>query len=212
MKRTSMKATWWACAGMFAMGLIVSLAVWRWVPDPMPIHWDASGHPDGWMPKVVGLLFAPIFGLVLGGIVGLMTSRHRESRKVAPNVTLASSGFFLGLHVLIVRAALDPDAMISMSGVMSLVGLLFAAMGFVMTKVGPNPYVGVRLPWTMSDETNWKLTHRFARITFVAGGALVILTSMIFDPPLGFWIPFAALLIAALLPIAFSLAIRRKRA
>src|SRR5688572_18705244 len=43
-KEKPMKETIYACAGITLAGLLVSLAVWNHVPDPMPIHWDASGN------------------------------------------------------------------------------------------------------------------------------------------------------------------------
>jgi uncharacterized membrane protein len=80
-----------------------------------------------------------------------------------------------------------------------------------MGKVGPNPYVGIRLPWTLGDETNWKLTHRFARTTFVAAGIGMIVLGAVLPPPFAFFVPFALLMLASLAPIAFSYAIHRTR-
>ena len=96
-----MRKIWWASAGLSLIGAVASLAVWHRVPDPMPIHWDAAGHADGWWPRWLGLLFAPVLGLILSAVIGFVCSRNAEARKVVGTVTLAIAGFHLGLHLLV---------------------------------------------------------------------------------------------------------------
>lgn len=36
------------------------------LPDPMPTHWGADGHPDGFEPKSIGTAFMP---LIIGGVI-----------------------------------------------------------------------------------------------------------------------------------------------
>lgn len=206
-----MKKTSLAIAGTTLAALLVSFAVWSQVPDPMPIHWDETGTADGWWPRWLGLTFTPLMNLALGGLIGFLTLRHAEAKKVAALVAIILGAFWLGMHLLIVRAALDPSASLSIAGVIMLVGVLSIGLGFVMAKVGPNPYVGIRVPWTMNDETNWKLTHRFARATFVAAGVSMIALGAILPPPFAFWVPIAVFLVASLAPIVFSYAIYKSR-
>ncbi|HEY1435046.1 MAG TPA: DUF1648 domain-containing protein, partial [Thermoanaerobaculia bacterium] len=35
------------------------------LPDPMPSHWDAAGHVNGWMPKPWGAFLIPIVMAVM---------------------------------------------------------------------------------------------------------------------------------------------------
>src|SRR5687767_1943307 len=119
-----MKKTVLACLGISVAALLVSVAVWNQVPDPMPIHWDANGHADGFWPRWLGLTFTPFLSLAIGGLVGFLTLRHAEAKKVAPLVVSTVCGFQLGMHLLIVRAALDPTASLSIAGVMMLVGVM----------------------------------------------------------------------------------------
>ncbi|MFB0965292.1 MAG: SdpI family protein [Patescibacteria group bacterium] len=46
-------------------------------------------------------------------------------------------------------------------------------MGNYLGKVRSNFFLGIRTPWTLSDETVWNRTHRFAAKTFVFAGILV---------------------------------------
>ena len=41
------------------LGALVSAAVYARLPDPVAVHWDLHGNPNGWMPRPVGAFFAP---------------------------------------------------------------------------------------------------------------------------------------------------------
>lgn len=49
-------------------------------------------------------------------------------------------------------------------------GLLFLVLGNYLPKVRQNYTVGIKLPWTLNDETNWNKTHRLAGKLWVVGG------------------------------------------
>lgn len=55
---------------MIACAALITRAHWDAVPDPMPVHWDVAGNPNGWMPKT-WMLFAALIGseLVLCAIL-----------------------------------------------------------------------------------------------------------------------------------------------
>ena len=47
---------------------------------------------------------------------------------------------------------------------MAVFGLLFAALGALLGRVGPNPWVGVRTPWAYKSRTAWDRSNRLAEI------------------------------------------------
>ena len=62
------------------------------------------------------------------------------------------------------------------------IGVLFMFIGNIMPKIKSNFYLGIKTPWTLSDEEIWLRTHRFAGKTmFAAGAAAVILGWSITD-------------------------------
>jgi uncharacterized membrane protein len=71
-----------------------------------------------------------------------------------------------------------------------------------MGKVRRNFFVGIRTPWTIANEQVWNVTHRFAAKTFFAGGLLGLVAVILRAP---FWLPVAAILVAALVPAVYSL-------
>ena len=46
---------------MIACAALLTRAHWSEIPDPMPVHWDLYGNPNGWMPKTWHT-----FGLLIG--------------------------------------------------------------------------------------------------------------------------------------------------
>ena len=50
---------------MLACAVALTRAHWREIPDPMPVHWDIAGNPNGWMPKT----WLPYAELTAGEVV-----------------------------------------------------------------------------------------------------------------------------------------------
>jgi len=46
---------------MLACAAWLMRAHWNELPDPMPVHWDLAGNPNGWMPKTP-LIFMAVIG------------------------------------------------------------------------------------------------------------------------------------------------------
>ena len=79
--------------------------------------------------------------------------------------------------------------------------VLIAAIGNVLSKVRQNFYLGVRTPWTLSNERVWHATHRFAAKCFVIAGLLGLAMALA-----GAQIaPIVVILAGALAPVIYSL-------
>jgi uncharacterized membrane protein len=207
-----MRKSSWISVGLAGAGSLVSVAVWSQVPDPMPIHWNAAGEADGFAPRVLGLLMMPVLIAVLAPFISWMTDTHvgaDKGKKAVDVIVLTMSSFLLGMHVLMVQAAMSPDAVLSMAGVMSLMGVMFAVLGAVMPMLPQNKVAGFRTPWTLKSDTNWKLTHRFGAWTMGIGGVICVITSLLLSGQAMFWIGFAAIMIGSLLPVMYSYMLHR---
>jgi len=79
------------------------------------------------------------------------------------------------------------------------VGVLFLILGNYLPKTRQNWLMGIRTPWTLSDERVWDKTHRFAGPLFMAAG-MAVLWSALFAP-LAWRVP---VLIVAVLAACFA--------
>ena len=53
------------------------------------------------------------------------------------------------------------------------VGLLLCVVGNFMPKFKHNYFCGVKTPWALADEENWRRTHRFAGPVWFWGGLFI---------------------------------------
>ena len=69
--------------------------------------------------------------------------------------------------------------------------------------------VGIKIPWTLTDETNWNLTHRLAgRLWIIAG--IVIVASTFMSNSVAPFIMLGAVLCCTLIPCVYSFLLYRK--
>jgi uncharacterized membrane protein len=116
---------------MLAAAVLLTRAHWSEIPDPMPVHWDIAGNPNGWMPKawqlyagLVGgelvlclmLTFAIVGMLYFSRQIAARGARAREERRfrwIGIAAMLAGSYLSAALAFL----PLSPRATFSFGGV-----------------------------------------------------------------------------------------------
>jgi uncharacterized membrane protein len=209
-----MRKTMWTSLAIALVALLISVTAWNQVPNPMPIHWNASGEANGFASRTLGLLLMPALSAAVTALLVWVGSRKAGSegeRKGMAATTIATALFMLAMHVLMVQAAMREGLALSLGMLMPLMGIFFGALGLVMPMLPQNRFAGVRTPWTLADEVNWKLTHRFARWTMLSGGLLCLLSGLLLSGPVAFWGGFSAIMIGSLAPVAASYAIHRMR-
>ena len=150
----------------------------------VPIHWNAAGEPNGYGPAWLAFLLLPV---VTAGLTGLFALVPRVEPRRAN--LLKSGGAYVTIAFAMLVLMLVVDVATVLAGVghavpMSVlvgggVGLLFAALGNVMTTLRSNYMVGVRTPWTLTSELSWDRTHRLVGRLWVAGGLALFLISLI---------------------------------
>jgi immunity protein, SdpI family len=178
--------------------------------DRVPIHWNIQGEADGFVPKSDAFLAFYLMPTVMAGFLVLtlalpwLSPKHFEvdrSRSLYGFVMLLAVALLGFLHAVMLGSALDPH----LPHGRLLVGglcLFFALMGAVLSKVPRNFYIGVRTPWTLASEEVWQHTHRLAGWLFVAGGLIGLVAALISLP---LWVAFAGIMVAALVPVLYSL-------
>lgn len=185
-----------------AAALISLWAHFHLSAGPMATHFDAAGHANGYMPRDIGLSVAP--GIMLALIVLLLwflpailpkaTSIDRFEG-VYGLIVLATLAVLTLTHILLVVTAAGL-AVDHIRIVMCAVGLLFMIIGNYLPKTRRNWLMGLRNPWTLSDDRVWERTHRFAGPLFMLSGATVVADALL--APTAWRLP--VLLAAALIP------------
>ncbi|MBI1333556.1 MAG: DUF1648 domain-containing protein [Armatimonadetes bacterium] len=153
------------------------------IPDRVPMHWNLAGQVDRYGSRWEGLLFIPIMSLVLSFVfmlIGAVSgSRLRQNTVKALNIiSAAMMTFFLVIHNFMLSA--QPDRIPGM--IPGGLACLMVVMGFAIKDVEPNPFVGIRVPWTMNNPLVWRKTHDRASRLWIVGGAVALVLALLHAP------------------------------
>ena len=188
-----------------------TMVAYPYLPNIVPIHWDAHGNVNGWGPKWSLFLYGPglmLFIVLMFAAIPWLSPKKFEVESFRATylyIMIIVVALLAYCHWLILMSSLASRSHVVLDVSRAVEGgvcLLIALLGNVMGKVRRNFFVGIRTPWTIANEQVWNATHRFAAKTFFAGGLLGLLAVILGAP---FWLPVAAILGATLIPVIYSL-------
>ncbi|HZH38400.1 MAG TPA: SdpI family protein [Flavisolibacter sp.] len=184
--------------------------VWNDLPDVVPVHFGSDFKPDRYGKKEEMLVVTAITTLVAIGVYFLLNNLHRIDPKRKGTGTPSSfNKLAMGLVVFI--AAMTVIIIASAKGslnfqklVFPVMGLFFAFIGNYMNNIKPNYFAGIRLPWTLSSDENWRRTHLLAGKLWFGGGIIIALLGVIL--PISALLPafFTIMVIMVIIPVVFS--------
>ena len=74
-----------------------------------------------------------------------------------------------------------------------------------MPSVKPNYFIGVRTPWTLESEQNWRATHRFTGWLWTLDGFFMLILGLLVKSAKFYaTISFINVLLVAFLPVLYS--------
>lgn len=187
--------------------LIVGLILYPQFPAQMPMHWNALGQIDGYMPKNAALLFMPILMILMYTSFQIFPNfdpkkdKYKLFRPEWEIMQTGLIGFFTYVHFMILYLSLNPG--VAMMPLMFIgLGVLFILMGNYMSKIRQNYFIGIKVPWTLASEDNWNKTHRFASWCFVTAGILTLIEAyFIWYAP---FVIFGSIMLSTCLPMIYS--------
>jgi uncharacterized membrane protein len=156
-----------------------SLAVYSRLPDPMVIHWNATGEPDGYGSRAFGAFFLPAMTLGMWGLMLAIpkldprAANIEKFRDTFDRLIVAVIALMCALHVAVLGSALGwpiPIGRVAPIGI----GALFLFLATLFPRFHSNFFIGIRTPWTLSSETVWTKTHRFGGYAMGLMGILLI--------------------------------------
>lgn len=178
------------------------------LPKKIPVHWDLQGNVE-YGEKIqiwfmVGLL---VFFTILFQVLPKLDPRRKnysKFQKFYDSICLGIQLFLVAMMSIIISEAFYPGRVSVDKAVSFLVGVLLIFIGNYMPKVKSNFYMGVRSPWALSDEENWRKTHRLAGKLFVGAGIIMIAAVWLLPASAAFPVSMAAVMAAGLIPYVMS--------
>ena len=196
---------------ILSMPLFYAMYIYDALPETIPTHFNIEGKPDGFgskdsiylAPIILGIAGFFVFALILN--VQLIDPKKYQESNIAIFKRLAFMLVFFmsSLSFIIVYSSLHPGNFF-IKYLFSLMGLLFAFMGYIMPSVKPNYFVGMRLPWTLESAENWTATHKVAGKWWMVGGVLQALLGFVLPAKFAF-ISFMVIMgLMVAIPAGFS--------
>lgn len=185
--------------------------IWKNLPEIIPVHFGLNGTPDKYGAKNQVFIFSSILTVVALFAYLLLTNIYKiDPKRYATKqqgtflkIGMALVVFLSFINIIILRWTVQQHTG-NLNLFLMAFGLLFAYFGNIMHSIKPNYFAGLRLPWTLESEANWKATHQFASKIWFAGGILIAILSLFIKPIIMFFIMMAIVLTMVIIPIIYS--------
>ena len=198
--------------------LVYLLVIWGSLPEKIAIHFDLQGNPDRYGNKTELLIMAGILTLMSIGLFFILSNIYKidpkkyavENKDRLTRMAFVISIFMSAISCFIIyssaKGGFEPGIRFVFAGV----GLLFSFIGNYMHTIKPNYFAGIRVPWTLNNEENWRKTHLLAGKIWFAGGLLIALLCLLLPDTVSLIVFFSLTMILVIIPVVYSYRLYKK--
>jgi len=170
------------------------------MPEKMASHWNFQGEVDGYISKFWGLFLMP---LVLIGLALLFVAIPRidplkanieKFRKYYDGFIILFFVFMLSIHFQVILWNIGIKISPNVIGPIGS-GILFFYLGILCENTKRNWSIGIRTPWTLSNDVVWDKTHKIGGKLFKIAGVIAFF-GIFFQSYAIFFILVPAILVA----------------
>lgn len=168
----------WPIWLVLLLPFVLTIYHWADIPDQIAMHWNGAGEVDRWGEKGWEAFLLPVINV--GVYLLLIALPYIDPKKKTDNAQKAMRAFryifpvfFSGMAVLVLYQWLGSEFELT-NYIYLCIAVFFLLLGNYMQTIKPNYFVGIRTPWTLESEENWRKTHRFGGRLWVAGGLIMI--------------------------------------
>ncbi|MEO0144446.1 MAG: SdpI family protein [candidate division WOR-3 bacterium] len=183
------------------ISFIIGVFFYPYMPEKIEIHWNTNFQVDQYVSKFWGLFSLPITLLLLSFLF-IIIPKVDPLRENYKKFEKYYKGFcfliliFLFLTYLWLIAWNIGIRIISLSAFLSIsLGIISFYLGILLENVKQNWFIGIRTPWTLSNEKVWDKTNKTAGKLFKFS-SIIIFLGVIFPKYLIFLIVILAILIS----------------
>ncbi len=188
-------------------------AVWQKLPEKVPMHYNIRGEVDRYgNRKELLFLLIGMFALNIG-LYFLLTNLDRidPKRKYNANnkqklqrMAIAVCLFMSAITCYILYTSSAGHTSLKPNFIVIIVGILLAVLGNYMYNIKPNYFAGLRLPWTLQSDSNWKKTHLLAGKLWFTGGLLIAIAGLLLPSKALFIFLIIAVALLVIVPVVYS--------
>ena len=184
---------------------LVGCVFWNQLPEEIPTHFNLLGQADGYNHKMSTIFGLPALMLLMHWVLLFLMIKDPKSSNISSKIQVLIYWIIPFVSCLSMISIYGESLGYSMmSGILAQIfmGVLMIVIGNYLPKTRRNYIIGIRLPWTLENDENWRKTHRLAGKIWVLGGLLLILNS--FVQLYVYWGFFLTLFFVVIIPSVYS--------
>ena len=184
---------------------LVGCVFWNQLPEEIPTHFNLLGQADGYNHKMSAIFGLPTLMLLMHWLLLFIMIKDPKSSNISSKIQLLIYWTIPFVSCLLMISIFGEFLGYSMmSGLLAQIfmGVVMIVIGNYLPKTHRNYIIGIRLPWTLENDKNWRKTHRLAGKIWVFGGLLLFLNS--FVQLYVYWVFFLTLFFVVIIPSVYS--------
>ena len=190
----------------------LSAAFYNSVPAMMASHWNSAGEANGTMSRFWGLFLTPLISLGFTALllaipkIDPLKANIQKFQGYYYGFIVVFLVYFLYIHLLTLLWNVGWRFNFSQAIIPSM-GFLMFFLGVLLGKAKRNYFIGIRTPWTLSNDEVWEKTHRLGGTLFKIAGVVIIL--LVFVPVVAVYALLVLIFGVALCLIIYSYLVYR---
>jgi uncharacterized membrane protein len=138
---------------------VASAAIYPRLPEMAASHWNTAGQVDGYMPRFWAAFLMPLVSIGLLLLFLVIPAIDPLKANIAKFRTYYNAFialiivFMLFIHAITLAWNLGYDQFNIGNAIIPAVGVILIFAGVIMMKAKRNFFIGIRTPWTLSDDT-----------------------------------------------------------
>lgn len=195
----------WISSLVILLPALFGLVMWDQLPAQMTTHFGTNG-PNGLGSRLFAVVGMPLILLAFQWLCLALSAKdmkgNPQSSKVFNMVIwiIPVLSLFSGGMIYATALGKAPDVV---QYSFLLFGLLFTALGNYLPKCKQSFTMGIKIKWTLANEENWYVTHRFAGKLWTVGG-LVVMACTFLPMVVSVWVAFSVMFIVCFVPVIYS--------
>ncbi|MEO6542330.1 MAG: SdpI family protein [Ferruginibacter sp.] len=192
---------------------------WNSLPALIGIHYDLEGNIDRYGDKTELLTMILVLTAINVAVYLLLPNIYRidpkknaaENKSRLYRITFATVVFITAVLCMIINISINGNIQANGRFIIAGVGLLFTVIGNYMYTIKPNYFAGFRLPWTLNNDENWRLTHLLGGKLFFGGGLLIAVCSLFSSFIVSIIVLFITITVIVVITCVYSYRLYKKR-
>lgn len=190
------------------VAFVAGVLVYPQLPARIASHWNAAGEVNGYMQKFWGLFLLPLIMLgmfalyIIIPLIDPLKNNIKAFRKYYNALWIFLEMFFLYIYGLSIAWNLGFRFNFT-TAIVPAIAILWFFLGTFLKNIKRNWFVGIRTPWTLSNDIVWEKTHKLGAKLFQAS-AIISLLGLFFTGDISIFFIIIPAIASALIAVAYS--------